>query len=106
MKIYKTAQVPPGYVILKTTIKGNTVKEEFVREGQTPCNEKDAQFLKELMEAEIPGFGGAKVTDGGHTSEWFEQNRPKVRAPAKQETEDEFGTPAAPQSPQRQGYGV
>jgi len=112
MKIIKIASgVPAGFVKIEIRInnKGG-FKRQLIREGQSTCGSGDDQkYLEDLLNTAVPGFFGGfgNVTDAGKTTEFYEQNKPKVTPPVANKPEEEEY--AAPQQPTRrldQGYGV
>lgn len=92
MKLTKISQARKGFFIVevRTDKKGNYKRQIIRGGGGTKCNENSEKFLDDLFNADVPGFGQfGEVTDAGHTTEYYEQNRPKpqsVKVPEEQET--------------------
>ena len=95
---------------LKITIdKQGGFKAQWIRNGQTQCHTGSSDELTKWLNTAVPGYavGFGAVSDAGKTSEFYEQNRPKVAPPqaAPPEEEDSF-TPQQPTRKLDQGYGV
>ena len=110
MKIYKMAQgVPQGFVKLRITVgKKGDFKSQFIRGGASQCSEGSGEFLEDIMNTQIEGFGDTfEVTNPQKTEEYWEQTRPQVPTPVDVTTPQEEDV--ITQRPEReldQGYGV
>jgi hypothetical protein len=118
MKMFKlaTLNVPDGKAIVRLTFKDDgTVKREIIRGGKSECTKEAGGLLEELLNMEIPGYGGAfaSVDDAGNTDEFYDQqasHKPMSR-PHKQEIkeEDEASPMFGPKQDTREmdsGYNV
>lgn len=119
MNIFKIAQgsnVPDGKAVIRLTIGGDgTVKREIIRGGKSACTEDAGKLLEEILNMDIPGFGGAfaSVEDQDKTDEYYEQQAAKgkpLSKPHKNEIREEEGTTPllGPQEDTREkeSYGV
>lgn len=76
-----------GKIILRLKNDKRTGKFEakiIGHDGDVHCSDDlDEALLKDILEAEIPGFGNmAEVTDSGKTPEHFEEKRRKQKSMA------------------------
>lgn len=109
MKLTKIAQnVPSGYFILEVrTNKNGTHKEKIIRgNGGTSCNEDAAEFLRKLLNAQVPGFGGqfGGVSSEGRTEEFYKQTAPKPQ-PVEQVEQQDLIPPVQQQQEEAMGLG-
>jgi len=116
-KIAQTSNVPDGKVIIRLTIgEDGTVKRKIIRGGKSKCNDEAGRMMDELLNMEIPGYGGAfaSVEDSGKTDEYYEQQAakgtPLSRPHKNQMIEDDQTSPLlGPQQDTKEldtGYGV
>lgn len=111
MKIYKIAQnIPEGFVRLRVTIgKKGDFKSQFIRDGASQCSEGSGEFLEDILNTSVPGFGN-EFEDGDpqKSPEYWEQTRPQVPMTvgvAPQEEEEDVVT-KRPEKRLDQGYGA
>jgi len=88
MKIVKLAQggPPPKHVRVRFTFKrGQAVDVRIVAHGpNSSCaQEDDASLLKDLLEAEVPGFDTPEIEGGGKTAEGMRPVKPMSTPPTK-----------------------
>lgn len=111
MRIIRIADggVPAGFVEIEFDIGEQDQKASIVAHGPgTGCGlEDDDQVLKDLMEAEVGGFGSSESDDGGLTSEGYaEKNKGKQQPKSRwKEEERQFGQqPGQQQEEERKKY--
>jgi hypothetical protein len=88
MKIFKMAAggPPPGHVRVRFTFKtGEPMDVRIVAHGpNTSCQtENDASLLKDLVDAEVPGFGTPEILDTQKTLEGAQPIKPISTPPTK-----------------------
>jgi hypothetical protein len=111
MKITKIAQaVPQGYVKLRVTVgKTGDFKSQFIREGASQCGEGSGEFLDDIMNTQVEGFGDT-FEEGApqKTEEYWEQQRPQVPTPVDVTTpeEEDLMVQRPERQPEGQQYGV
>jgi len=116
MKIIKLAQdggIPAGWVEIEFDIGEQDQKVEIVGHGPgTSCGTQDDDaLLRDLMDAEVGGFGPSTTDESGLTSEGYrerQKSKPKAINPLTQKPRT-FG-PAKTEEPEQrqydQDYGV
>ena len=114
MRITKIAEggIPAGWVEIEFDIGEQDQKAEITGHGPgTSCGtQDDDQLLKDLMEAEVGGFGSSDTDDGGLTAEGYRaknRNKPRPVNPLVQKPKT-FGPQIEEEEERRydQGYGV
>ena len=113
MKIVKIAAggPPPGFVRVRYTFKKNKPMDvRIIAHGpNTSCHgENDAALLRDLIEAEVPGFGSPEVLGTQKTSEGMVPVQPVNATPTKSapfgEEPEKLRRP--PEKKLDMGYGV
>lgn len=114
MKILKIAQGGDNIIIRLRTDKrtGEFSATVLGHTGASSCGDGlDDDLIRDLLEAEIPGFGNmAEIQDSGKTSEAFQGQakpaKPQAVKPEEEEEEESFMRTPGGKNKLDLGYGV